>query len=73
MEQARGLWERLGLPPLSPETPWFGYSLGEWTEDWDQAAARATRGEWAVNAAEAARRRRSDQEPNATVSRDRVD
>ena len=35
MENAKALWERLGLPPLSPQIPWFGYSLGDWNETWD--------------------------------------
>ena len=34
------LWERLGLPPLKPESPWYGYSLGDWTEDRDAVEAR---------------------------------
>ena len=28
MENARAIWERLGLPPLKPEAPWHGYDLG---------------------------------------------
>src|SRR5262249_36610758 len=39
MENAKALWEKLGLPALKPEMPWFGYSLGDWTEDWDKNAA----------------------------------
>ena len=31
MENARKIWEELGLPKLKPEAPWFGYSLGEWS------------------------------------------
>ena len=27
MENAKALWEKLGLPPLRPEAPWHGYSL----------------------------------------------
>ena len=30
MERAKGIWEELGLPPLRPQPPWFGYSLGDW-------------------------------------------
>ena len=30
MENAKQIWEELGLPALKPETPWYGYSLGEW-------------------------------------------
>ena len=40
MENARKIWEELGLPKLKPEAPWYGYSLGEWSDDLDAAAAR---------------------------------
>ena len=43
MERAKAIWEELGLPKLRPESPWFGYSLGEWSSDLDEAATRATR------------------------------
>src|SRR3546814_2329535 len=33
MEHAKTLWEKLGLPPLKPEAPWFGYSLGDRSEE----------------------------------------
>jgi UbiD family decarboxylase len=49
MERAKGIWEELGLPPLRPQPPWFGYSLGDWHDEWDQAAARAARGEYLEN------------------------
>ena len=26
--------------------PWHGYSLGDWTEEWDRNAMKAARGEW---------------------------
>ncbi len=70
MEHARVLWEKLGLPRLSPESPWHGYSLGEWTDDWDAAAERATRGDWQENARMASLRRRGNIEPNSPVERD---
>jgi UbiD family decarboxylase len=57
MENAKDLWDRLGLPTLKPEAPWFGYSLGDWTEEWDNTAAEATRGEW-MNRSESYRQRR---------------
>jgi 4-hydroxy-3-polyprenylbenzoate decarboxylase len=57
MENAKALWERLGLPALAPQMPWFGYSLGDWTEEWDNNAADATRGEW-MNRSESYRQRR---------------
>jgi len=57
MENAKALWERLGLPALKPETPWFGYSLGDWNEQWDDNAAEAARGDW-MNRSESYRQRR---------------
>ena len=41
MENARKIWEELGLPKLKPRAPWFGYSLGEWPDELDAAAERA--------------------------------
>ncbi len=49
MEHAKELWERLQLPPLNPETPWHGYSLGDWSDEWDALAARATDGDYMSN------------------------
>ena len=47
MLRAKQIWEELGLPPLSPQPPWHGYSLGDWSDLWDRfadAAPRATGG-----------------------------
>jgi 4-hydroxy-3-polyprenylbenzoate decarboxylase len=49
MERAKGIWEELGLPALRPQPPWFGYSLGDWHDEWDEAAARAAKGEYLEN------------------------
>ena len=57
MENAKDLWERLGLPALKPEMPWFGYSLGDWSDEWDDNAAAAARGDW-MNRSESYRQRR---------------
>ena len=51
MERARGIWEELGLPSLTPQPPWHGYSLGDWADDWDTFARRAVNGEWEKNGA----------------------
>ena len=61
MEEAREIWQRLGLPPLTPQAPWHGYSLGDWTEDWDAAAARAVDGGYLENG------RRTDQQTRKGV------
>ena len=49
MERAKVLWEELGLPALQPESPWFGYSLGDWNGEWDRCADRAAKGGWLAN------------------------
>ncbi|MEK7992567.1 MAG: UbiD family decarboxylase, partial [Planctomycetota bacterium] len=49
MERARVLWEELKLPRLNPQSPWSGYSLGDWSEEWDACAARAAKGDWLAN------------------------
>ncbi|HZD40076.1 MAG TPA: hypothetical protein VE131_05095, partial [Terriglobales bacterium] len=67
MEHAKELWERFGLPPLKPESPWHGYSLGDWTEEWDQGALRAAAGQYLENGERSAKRRRSDVKPNTSV------
>ena len=46
MEHARKLWEELKLPPLNLRAPWHGYTLGEWTEEWENFARRTTAGDW---------------------------
>ena len=45
MENARKLWEELGLPPLKPQVPWHGYSLGHWTKENEEEALLALQGE----------------------------
>ncbi len=67
MENARKIWEELGLPKLKPEQPWFGYSLGEWSPDLDAAAERATRGDYFATGKQLAKRRRKDVQMNTEV------
>jgi len=67
MEGAKALWENLGLPPLTPETPWHGYSLGHWTDEWDAAAARAAQGDYEVNGERSRNQRRANLKPETPV------
>jgi len=46
MENAREIWEELGLPPLTPRMPWYGYSLGDWSEELADEAELAVKGEY---------------------------
>ena len=49
MERAKAIWEKLGLPRLRPQPPWYGYSLGDWLPQWDEAAKRAVEGRYLEN------------------------
>ena len=65
MERARDIWENeLKLGPLKPEAPWYGYSLGAWTEDLERQAMRAVEGDHWETGRIAAQRRRKDVEMN---------
>ena len=67
MENAKGIWEELDLPPLKPQEPWFGYSLGEWDDEFDEAADMATKGEYWAYGERIAQRRRNDVAMNTEV------
>jgi len=67
MERAKKIWEELGLPALKPEQPWFGYSLGEWSEEFDEAAERAVKGDYFVTGEMIAKRRRKDVAMNTEI------
>jgi 4-hydroxy-3-polyprenylbenzoate decarboxylase len=58
MERARAIWEELGLPPISPQPPWHGYTLGDWDETYDIYARRAIEGAWEDSGKETIERRR---------------
>jgi 4-hydroxy-3-polyprenylbenzoate decarboxylase len=63
MERAKTLWDELGLPPLRPQPPWFGYSLGDWLPEWDAAAERAVKGQYLENGRLSAKERRKGVKP----------
>ena len=67
MENAKKIWEELGLPALRPETPWYGYSLGEWSEEFDDAAQQAVEGNYFAYGEKLIARRRSDVGMNTEV------
>jgi 4-hydroxy-3-polyprenylbenzoate decarboxylase len=46
MEEALRLWQQEGLPPLKLKEPWWGYSLGYWTDEYDEWADLAVKGEY---------------------------
>jgi UbiD family decarboxylase len=67
MEGARAIWQELGLPTLTPQSPWHGYSLGDWSESWEVYARRAVAGQWEQSGAETFARRRGGLTPETPV------
>jgi 3-polyprenyl-4-hydroxybenzoate decarboxylase len=70
MENAKALWERLGLPPLKPESPWHGYELGYWPPELARQADLAARSEYFALGEELAKQRRADVAMNMPVDLD---
>jgi 4-hydroxy-3-polyprenylbenzoate decarboxylase len=46
MDKAIELWQKAGLPQLKLQEPWYGYNLGFWSEENEQQAELAVRGEY---------------------------
>jgi UbiD family decarboxylase len=67
MERGLAAWNRLGLPPVRPQPPWFGYSLGDWTEDWAEAAKRAAEGDYLENGRRTLQRQQKGLIPETSV------
>ena len=67
MEHARAIWDELGLPKLKPQSPWYGYSLGDWDAVWDTYAERAVHGQWEETGKETFARRRAGLTPETPV------
>jgi len=63
MERALTLWKKLNLPPITPQPPWYGYSLGDWDELYDTYARRAVEGCWEESGNETIKRRRGGLTP----------
>jgi 4-hydroxy-3-polyprenylbenzoate decarboxylase len=67
MERAKAIWEELGLPKLKPQAPWYGTSLGEWSDELEQAAQLAVAGDYFKTGEELVKRRRKDVPMNTEV------
>ena len=67
MEHARAIWQELQLPQLTPQPPWHGYSLGDWSQGWDVYARRAVAGQWERSGEETLARRRGGLAPETPV------
>lgn len=71
MEDAKTLWEKIGLPSLSPQAPWHGVHLGDWGDTWERFAQAAVKGEWERTGQITHQRRKSsdDVHPETPVRR----
>jgi 4-hydroxy-3-polyprenylbenzoate decarboxylase len=69
MERAKAIWQRLGLPPLTPQVPWHGYDLGHWPQELARQAELATRSEYFELGRNSANERRGDVAMNTPVER----
>ncbi len=69
MDRAQALWAELKLPPIALKTPWHGYTLGKWTENWELFAQRAARSEWENNGQATKQRQRGGLTPETMVWR----
>lgn len=63
MEHALEMWNRLGLPALTMQEPWYGYVLGDWCEEWEKFAQQAAAGDWQQNGEATFVRRRKGLKP----------
>jgi UbiD family decarboxylase len=65
MEHARALWEELDLYPLTVQSPWHGYGLGDWTDRWETFARRAATGDWELSGNDTLARQRGGLTPES--------
>ena len=67
MEEALGIWQELGLPSVKVPSPWHGYELGNWGEDWSEFARNAVAGNWEANGLQTLARQRPGLEAETAV------
>jgi 4-hydroxy-3-polyprenylbenzoate decarboxylase len=67
MERARKIWDELGLPPIAPQPPWHGYTLGDWNDTWETYAKRAVIGAWEQSGTETFAQKRGGLTPETPV------
>jgi 4-hydroxy-3-polyprenylbenzoate decarboxylase len=67
MSRAKGIWEELQLPRLSPQPPWYGYELGDWSDLYTQYANRAVVGDWEQNGALTKGKQKGGMKPETPV------
>jgi 4-hydroxy-3-polyprenylbenzoate decarboxylase len=58
MDEALDLWQKMGLPELDLQEPWYGYDLGFWSEENESEAQRALAGDHYLNGEANAQKRK---------------
>jgi 3-polyprenyl-4-hydroxybenzoate decarboxylase len=58
MEDALAIWNELGMPSVKIPSPWHGYTLGNWGDDWEEFARNAIKGDWEANGVQTLARQR---------------
>jgi 4-hydroxy-3-polyprenylbenzoate decarboxylase len=67
MEEALAIWKELDLPAIKVPSPWHGYELGNWGDDWTKFAENAVRGDWEANGLQTLARQRPGLDAETTV------
>ncbi|MDB5650515.1 MAG: carboxylase/decarboxylase family protein [Hyphomicrobiales bacterium] len=67
MEDALSIWNELGMPRVKVPSPWHGYELGNWGDDWTRFAENAVKGDWEINGLETLARQRPGLDAETTV------
>ena len=49
--------EPVGVAALNPQAPWYGYSLGQWNDEWEEEAQLAVKSDYLQTGAKLAKRR----------------
>ena len=52
---------------MTPEVPWHGYSLGDWSDEWDRLAENAVNGDYQANGERSKQMRQKGVKPNTPV------
>jgi 4-hydroxy-3-polyprenylbenzoate decarboxylase len=67
MVRAKDIWQELGLPRIVPQSPWHGYQLGDWAQQWTDFAIAAVAGDWRQNGESTYARRHGNLKPETPV------
>jgi UbiD family decarboxylase len=67
MTRAKDIWQELDLPRIVPQSPWHGYQLGDWAQEWTDFAVAAVAGDWRQNGESTYARRHGNLKPETPV------